>query len=100
MKMIAWSKLISAGTICSNRIAQPAVRVSVPHQVPRVYFSAGGSETIVAKNKGGSGGKSSKGNKGGDRGGAGKGKGPGNAGGWPSTTGKPSGGFRSNNSPK
>jgi hypothetical protein len=34
------------------------------------------------------------------KGGAGQGKGPGNAGGWPSTTGNPSGGGRSNNPPK
>ena len=33
-------------------------------------------------------------------GGAGQGKGPGNAGGWPSTTGNPSGGGRSNNPPR
>ena len=33
-------------------------------------------------------------------GGAGQGKGPGNGGGWPSTTGNPSGGGRSNNTPK
>tara|TARA_Y100000813_G_C24106226_1_gene325512 strand:- start:629 stop:772 length:144 start_codon:yes stop_codon:yes gene_type:complete len=34
------------------------------------------------------------------KGGAGQGKGQGNAGGWPSTTGNPSGGGRSNNPPK
>ncbi len=36
----------------------------------------------------------------GGRGGAGQGNGPGNAGGWPSTTGNPSGGGRSNNPSK
>ena len=45
-------------------------------------------------------GPSTGGQGGGSRPGAGKGMGPGNAGGWPSTTGNPSGGGRSNNPPR
>jgi len=50
----------------------------------------------------GSSGSNSKGSSGSNsRGSSGsKGRGQGNAGGWPSTTGKPSGGGRSNNAPK
>lgn len=51
------------------------------------------SESMGFFKKGGEGGKS------GGRGGAGRGAGPGNGGGWPSTTGNPSGGGRSNNAP-
>ena len=55
---------------------------------------AGGESVVLFKGKGGGGGGGH-----GGRPGAGKGQGPGNAGGWPSTTGKPSGGGRSNNPP-
>ena len=48
--------------------------------------------------KGGNSGGSSRGSSGGSRGSSSGGRGQGNAGGWPSTTGNPSGGGRSNNS--
>ena len=62
-----------------------------------IAFSAQDSQEVIKMTR--KGGGSSGGSRGGSRGGAGQGKGSGNAGGWPSTTGNPSGGGRSNNPP-
>lgn len=67
-------------TLVLNSALQPAFGESIMNK------------PISGKGKGGKGGKGKPG--------AGKGQGPGNAGGWPSTTGNPSGGGRSNNPSK
>lgn len=77
------------------------IRRAVPAPQATTTRALSGNLLIHSKRGGGGkGGGKGGGGKGSGKGGGGKGRGQGDAGGWPSTTGNPSGGGRSNNPPQ